>query len=299
MAINRGALRAQVKLKCQKARYAPVFFTKNGVSVLDFSLISEEVCIITIDYCDLRNFFAICKNMCYNILLVKYKGILAPFMLIIKRVGLVLGITLFSILAYLLNGVILEIDVIGSASIYKNETVATLNALGVKKYSTFHGLDYGVLSSQLLKQNERLSFVSIKKQGNRLVVNAELSTVPPTVIGENKNDLLSKYNGVIEEIAVLRGTALKQKGDLVLVGDVLVGSYQVGKNGDKYPTFVIARVKILVTEEYFYSLENPTEDDARAYVKIAEFTSGGEAVKTSYEIKNNGVKVTVTARYVV
>ena len=212
--------------------------------------------------------------------------------------GVFVGIIAFLCCSLALSNLVYEIDVIGSGSIFKNETILTLNEMGVKKYSTFSSIDYESLAKNLLKSNERLAFVSAEKKGNRLVIKAELGAYPPTVLDKQTENLVSLYDGVIEEIAVLRGTALKSVGDKVSKGDELVGAYVVKKDESIYQTFIIARVKILATEKYFHPCENPSIEDARSALVIAEFLSDGEVTKKSYEICEGGVEVTLTVRYV-
>ncbi len=293
-----GFLRASVLLRVESPEYLPVLLAKKGIKVIDFRLLGVKECLVTIDCVYFRKFFAICKNMCYNILSVKYKGILSPVMLIIKKAGVFVGIIAFLCCSLALSNLVYEIDVIGSGSIFKNETILTLNEMGVKKYSTFSSIDYESLAKNLLKSNERLAFVSAEKKGNRLVIKAELGAYPPTVLDKQTENLVSLYDGVIEEIAVLRGTALKSVGDKVSKGDELVGAYVVKKDESIYQTFIIARVKILATEKYFHPCENPSIEDARSALVIAEFLSDGEVTKKSYEICEGGVEVTLTVRYV-
>lgn len=296
--IKRGLVRLQIKLRAKNAEYLPVLLKNRGIGVINFGLISSESCALTIDYADYQKFFAICKNMCYNIISVKYKGILAPFMHIIKSVGVFIGALAFTACSLLLSNVVLKIDVVGSGSTFRSEVVSVLEELGVSKYSLFSSIDYQKVSSQILKSNERLNFVSVEKNGNRLLVKIEASNPPPTILDRQTQNLKSPYSGVVEEIAVLRGTALKNVGDVVTVGDELVGAYVTLKDGSLYETFIIARVKIIAQEKYFHACQNPSEEDVRSALTIAEFLSEGEVLKKSFTLKENGIEVTLSVRYV-
>ena len=111
--------------------------------------------------------------------------------------------------------------------------------------------------------------------------------------------MICEFDGVVEEISVLRGTPLVKVGDEVLKGSVLVGAYLTGKEGETYQSFVVARVKILQTLSYEY--EMPFVDDGiidRCYA-LSEFKlNDGEVVEKSHQINGNKVTVNLTVRRV-
>ncbi len=294
--IKKGLLRAVYKVKGDKLIYLPEFLHRKSVNVYFFKQTDEKECLIELDYFDSYKFFAICKNMCYNKLIVKYKGLLSPLTYLVKNFGLLLGIVAFIILTALSNNVILGVKVTGSGSCFSQETKAVVNEFGASKYTLFSSVDLQKLETAILTSNSRLSFVAVKKQGNILVVDTVLSKQEPSVLGSSTSDLISDYDGVIEEITVLRGSALVEKGQEVKRGDILVGAYLLGKEDIEYKTFVLARVKILQKTEYFYKCDNPTKSDISIAYALAEFKIGGEIKEKSHTVEKGGVKITLTVR---
>ena len=83
-------------LKSKNVPFSDLKKQKNGV-------------LITVDLKDRKKFFAISRNMCYNISVVRYKGRYAPFKYAAANIGLVLGFAAFTVLAFLSDGAISEI----------------------------------------------------------------------------------------------------------------------------------------------------------------------------------------------
>lgn len=297
--LKRGLLRAEYKIKGEKIRYLPEFLHRKKISVYNFKLISDGECLVTIDFQDIRKFFAICKNMCYNKIIISYKGVLSPFIAVIKKIGLFVGASLFLIAVYLLNDVVLSVKVVGSGSCFESQVKSVVSSYGVDKYTAFSTVDYKGLEAEILSKNPRLSFVTVKKQGNILVVDCVSSEKAPSVLGKNTSDLISNYNGVVEEIVVLRGTQLVEVGSVVKKGDKLVGAYLVGKDETEYKTFVLARVKILEKTEYFYKCDENTEQNLSIALALAEFNINGEIKEKTHSFEEGGIRVTVTVRHTV
>ncbi len=294
--IKKGFLRAVYNVKGEKIRYLPEFLHRKNINVYEFVYKSEKECIVTIDFLDTYKFFAICKNMCYNKKIIKHKGVLSPITFIISKTGFIIGGILFVILSALFNNLLLDVKVTGSGSCFEEQTKQIVYEQGATKYSWFSKLDYKEIERQILTQNPRLSFVAVKKQGNILVVDTVLSSSEPSILGKNTSDLVAEFDGVIEDITVLRGTALVTKGQQVKAGDKLVGAYLLGKEGEEYKTFVLARVKILKNTEYFYRCDGKSEIDVSVAYALAEFNESGEIKEKRHEIVDGGIKVILTVR---
>ena len=118
-------------------------------------------------------------------------------------------------------------------------------------------------------------------------------------LGDSKESLKSNVNGTIEEISVLRGTALVNVGDEVKAGDELVGGYILLKDEEKVSTYVIARVKIISIEEYFYKCDYIDEAQISIAYAIAEFSFDGEIYEISHQIESGGIRVFVKIKHTI
>ena len=298
--MKKGLLRIKYAVSGSKLRFLPTFLSGRGISVYEYKEISLTKSTVTIDFCDSNKFFAICKNMCYNKTIIGFYGVLSPIALLFKHIGVVLGVIAFTAITYLLNGVLLDIDCVGTGACFATQTQAVISDYGVKKYSLFKDIDLDGLEAEILKTNPKLSFVSLKKQGNKLIVDTVLSDKNPDILGENYGDLISGYDGIVESIKVLRGTALVNIGDSVKKDTVLVGGYLLGKDEKTYPTYVLATVTIITSEQRFIKIDGEITDAIlNSAEKVAEFEADGEVILAKAEKTNGGIIINLKLRHTV
>ncbi len=298
--LKKGLLRITYQVSGKNIDYLPEFLHRKKVSVINFLKENESLAKVTIDVSDINKFFAICKNMCYNKKVVGYRGVLCPLTLFINKVGLCLGIVIFIIISTLLNGVCLGVKIQGSGVAFESETRSLLKTLGVSKYALFSKIDYNQIENKILSSNPNITFVSVYKEGNFLVVDSQITSSKIEVLGENSADITSVVDGVIEEIVVLRGTPLVKVGDMVKKGDLLVGAYSLGKEeGETFPTFTVARVKIIETVEFLYKPNILNDREIELAYALAEFNAGGEVVEKSHIIDNDVIVVTLSIRHTI
>lgn len=298
--LKKGLLRITYAVGGKNINYLPEYLHFKKINVYKFSPKSENFCFVTIDASDKHKFFAICKNMCYNKKIKGFKGILSPLAITFSNLGLVLGVILFTAFAFILNGTVLKIEVEGSAKRFERETLNIVENLGVKKYSRFSDIDFSQIENEVLSKNSRVSFVTAYKRGNVLVINAELASSQNDMLSKNEGDVVSNVNGVVEEISVLRGTALVKEGDIVKAGDLLVGAYVLGKEeGEIYKTFAVARVKVLEEVTFKYCGLAPSDRAVELAYALSEFElKSGEIKDKSHEIIGDKIVVTLTVRHV-
>ena len=113
-------------------------------------------------------------------------------------------------------------------------------------------------------------------------------------------DVLSGVDGVVEEISVLRGTALVAVGDSVKKGDALVGAYVLGKEeGERYETFTVARVKVLESVCFEYEGLAVSDRTVELAYALSEFKiDSGEIVTKSHDIIGDKIVVNLSVRHV-
>ena len=95
-------------------------------------------------------------------------------------------------------------------------------------------IDTGSLEKRLLSDAGNYSFIGVRRQGIRLLVEAapEVPT-PPTYRLSHARDLVAARDGVVEEITVLAGSACVKPGDTVRAGQVLIrGEEAIATNAE-------------------------------------------------------------------
>ncbi len=297
--MKRNKLYIAVTLTGSKLNYLIGYLENKGINVYNYKEISKTKCSVTIDYLDKRKFFAISKNMCYNITNIKYKGIYAPFVIAFKNLGVVIGCLAFIIAVYLSSDYILRVDTIGSGSYFTNEILSISKEFGVDKYKRFSKVDVKSLKNYLLSSNSELSFVSIEKKGNVVIINSIMQKGESEPLKKEQKDLISGVNGVVESINVLRGTPLVSVGDKVTKDTALIGAYILGRDEKTFPTYVVGRVTVLEEKVRFYKTQYIDDDTLKTIEAMARFLENDEVAFSEATIKDNGIEVKLTVRHII
>lgn len=256
---------------------------RRGIALFDIKKLKDKRMLVTVNFSDSEKFFAIAKEMCYNIKKIRYKGKGYPIFYLLKNFGLVIGVAVFIAVAVFFNDVVFEISFNGNGSVYGREVKEYLQTLGIKEYSRFSDIDVKGLGDKILKNNNHLSFATCKKNGNRLEIELILSKDNVDSLKGNVYELKADVDGVIEKMKVYRGTALFSEGDSVRKGDLLVGGYVIIKE-QTVEVNILAWVTIVTQEKFvFYSDKKGMESVAQA---LAEQELGDkEVVKSNTTVR--------------
>ena len=103
------------------------------------------------------------------------------------------------------------------------ELKQTLAALGVRPGMAKSSVETGLLEDALAAASPDFSFVGVKLQGVRLLVQAAPAVPAPELYEiDSGRDLVAACDGVVESVSVLSGAACVRPGDTVLRGQVLI-----------------------------------------------------------------------------
>lgn len=292
-----------------------------GVTVLRLKYKGNSV-YLTIPRADSKKLFAICGELCYNIIIsdknnncnnknkrvsvqsgrvtlryLRAGGYLAPAVSFFTRIGLAVGLAIFLLLVITLDNLLLGVTMDAVPIAHRGSVRQTLKESGIKKYTPFSAIDEGALSVKIVEDNPALSFVTVYKKGSFLVVEALTAEA-----GEQKGgqDIHSDVDGVIEKISVFRGTPLVALGQEVSVGQALVGGYFMAGE-ERIKTTALA--EIYVRSNFVFAFECARADDyyvasAIAVAKDKCPFSNIIEVKTDVTEMNEGYKITVVLTYV-
>lgn len=253
------------------------------IAVYDVKKVSNDKLILAVNFKDYRKFFAIGKELCYNIKKVRDKGKGYPFLALYRSLGILIGAIIICFCAYTCSDYIFDFKFTGSGSVYYRQIGEYLNEKGIKKLSRFSSLNLEKLEDEILADNPNLSFVSCLKVGNRLVIDSALSQDRVDKVKGDVYKILSDVDGVIESLKVYRGTAVVSVGDSVRAGDLLVDGYVIIKDV-QVKTNVLACISLSCFYEYVYVSErNDCEEKA---ILLAEQQLGDKTITQNTVIKN-------------
>ena len=233
------------------------YLKKKGIALLDVKKIQQNVMIVSVKYSESEKFFAIAKELCYNIKKIKHKGKLYPFLYLYKNLGLILGATFLLVASIFSNDFIFRIDYKGTGSVLKGQIELELQEYGIEKFSRFSSIDQNELSKKLLSSNPRLTFVECRKVGNVLVVNSALAEGNRDKLDGNATKLLSDVDGVVEDLKIYRGSAKVSVGDEIKKGQVLVDGIVTVKDQElQVNVLAVAYIKCKAVYEHTSKQEN-------------------------------------------
>lgn len=253
-----------------------------GIAVLSAEKTKKNAVCVRLYSKDAKKGFAILKNSCYNVKKVSPKSISRLLAWGIKSAGLLAGAAVFLFAVTFAQTRVLAIRVVGSGAYYAGEVHDILREKGVKKLGA--APEESLVAAEILAL-PRVSFCSLKTAGGVLTVTVEVSDESTEI---SREPLLSPATGRVEELVIVRGTALVQVGDEVKEGaPVVKGVTLIGE--EEREVIVIARVKVSYPFAAQYACES--EEEARAQVGL-DF---GETQNLHIEKTESGFSATGTA----
>lgn len=266
-----------------------------GITIYSARRIAPGKLKIRVKCKETEKIFAIFRGSCYTVTKVGPARLAKLRAYLLRRPGIAAGIAAFVAAAYLFNVPVLRVDV--SASRYESAAREILEEAGIRPFSLC-GEEAREEVRRALLALPGVVFVSVEKEG--CVVTVRLEEDEETPLPDMERDLAAPRAGIVEELTVLRGTALVSEGDAVSAGQTVVAGYFLTESGGQRETFAVARGSLLF--EYtgeFYSAER--SDAARAdAIASAQLSSGGEAVSVRVSVRGEGdgylYTVTLTAR---
>ena len=140
------------------------------------------------------------------------------------------------LLVFISSTYIWNIEVVGAENISIEEIITQLAEEGVdigKKKSSINTKK--VINNIRLKRND-ISWMSMDLKGTNIIVTIVESEEKPNIIDKNEYcNIIADQRGIITKITADAGTALAKVGDIVEIGDVLIGGYMEGKyTGTRY-----------------------------------------------------------------
>lgn len=232
---------------------------KNGVNVYNVKRITAKKTIITVPYNHTKKFFAISKELCYNVKKVKSGGRYYPFIRFISSISVVLGILFFSLFTYFSSNLVYTISFYGSGAKHQVAVKEYFSEIGVKKFSSFKSINLKELSKDIVLSVSDVAFAECVRRGGELKVYL-VENVKDVGINTLAENLVCSVNGVIESLSVYRGTPLKKVGDNVIDGETLVvGEEQA--NGKVIKTGVLAYVKIRAEKTFTFYDESDNKKE--------------------------------------
>ena len=252
-----------------------------GVTLYDINKSDGKTLTVSVNYADCRKFFAITRDLCYNVKRIGEKGRFRFALKLIRNIGLLVGAIVFTVISAVFDDFILSVDYYGSGKVVSREIDEYLKSRGVCEFSRFSDFDLPTLSDEILKVSDKISFAECVKSGNRLKISLALAERPVKTLDCDKQYLVSDVDGEIEYVKVYRGTALKKAGDKVAAGEAICGGFAVIKDTE-VKVGVIATAAVKANFVYEYESERDCDENIAEIFALIAF-GDGEILSTSAE----------------
>ena len=272
-----GAERIAVAAMERKIFAKNVKYVKNG-------------CFLTIDAVDEQKFFAISRNMCYNMERIGYTGRFAFFKKLLKSAGAVFGAAAFITFVCLCDAVVGEIVYKGDAAAFRRQIVSVLKLNGVEKGKICKA-DCSSLGEKIVISTDGISYATVTKSGRRIIVDVKSDEEKLDPIDVSKDEILSPADGKILRLNVLSGIAVVKIGDEVKKGQPIISGQYV--HDDKtIKTYALGEAVIETKFVYEYESAGKGKQYENRAVALGKAKLGEtEIISTAVELEESGEKI--------
>ena len=280
-----GAERIAVAAMERKIFAKNVKYVKNG-------------CFLTIDAVDEQKFFAISRNMCYNVERIGYTGRFAFFKKLLKSAGAVFGAAAFITFVCLCDAVVGEIVYKGDAAAFRRQIVSVLKLNGVEKGKICKA-DCSSLGEKIVISTDGISYATVTKSGRRIIVDVKSDEEKLDPIDVSKDEILSPADGKILRLNVLSGIAVVKIGDEVKKGQPIISGQYV--HDDKtIKTYALGEAVIETKFVYEYESAGKGKQYENRAVALGKAPRGEtEIISTAVELDESGEKIIYRAIFTV
>ena len=255
-------------------------------------------CFLTIDAVDEQKFFAISRNMCYNVERIGYTGRFAFFKKLLKSAGAVFGAAAFITFVCLCDAVVGEIVYKGDAAAFRRQIVSVLKLNGVEKGKICKA-DCSSLGEKIVISTDGISYATVTKSGRRIIVDVKSDEEKLDPSDVSKDEILSPADGKILRLNVLSGIAVVKIGDEVKKGQPIISGQYV--HDDKtIKTYALGEAVIETKFVYEYESAGKGKQYENRAVALGKAKLGEtEIISTAVELDESGEKIIYRAIFTV
>ncbi len=181
---------------------------------------------------DFEKIKALADEFSVEIKKVENKGAIFTILRYRRRIGIILGAAVaFGIILYFSN-TITQLEINGCQNVDKSAVESVLRYYGIEKGAFIPNLDFDSCERRLLLAIDELSWVGIRSDAGRVVVDVHEGIETPLMLNENiPCNIVASFDAQIVNIGVLEGVGVVQSGYTVKKGDILISGVQEGIKG--------------------------------------------------------------------
>lgn len=237
---------------------------ENEIAFWDLERVDEVTIRVTMNIGGYKKMRPLLDNVMCTAKTVNKRG--APFFLwrLRKRYALIIGFIGVMVVTWVMSLYIWDISVEGNDKVLASDILEVLDEYGVSVGTYGPSIDAERLRNEVLLELEDLSWITVRVNGSKAtIVVRERIEIPEMLGDDTPAAIVAEKSGIIEEMIVFDGSALRAVGDTVAEGDDIVsGVMDSISSGSR---LVTARAEIYARTWYEYSAQMPLETWKKDY----------------------------------
>ena len=182
--------------------------------------ITLKICIYEYQY---NEFMSIADSLHSEVVVTSKRGVPSYFRKIKSRKFFIAGFLLFLICLYLSTSFVTEIHIEGNEKISDIEVMRILNKADFKTGKFVHNINVKEIQQEILKNNNKLSWIWIDLNGTKAYVRVKERTPLPQIADKDDySNCVASSDGVVIEVMPRYGRQIVYPGDVVKKGDLLI-----------------------------------------------------------------------------
>ena len=167
-----------------------------------------------------------------------------------SRVGIFIGILIFSVIIFILSQFVWSVSVVGNNTIDEEIIVSAFENYGVKVGVPVSSIDNDEAVQNVMSEIEKLSWASVNIKGSVVVIEVREKTEAPVMYDASKpTNVVAGEDGVILSVDVLYGNEEIKPGSAVTKGDLLISGVITHKDGSEKVIHADGYVKAIVEKQ--------------------------------------------------
>ncbi|WMJ23520.1 sporulation protein YqfD [Paludicola sp. MB14-C6] len=180
-----------------------------------------------------------------------------------KRWGLLSGAIIFSLIIFISQNFVWEIEVNGNEKVPTSIILDELKDIGIHKWTYIPIINFREKKHEALLKLPQLSWLSINKSGCKIQVDVSERYIPPVIMDNEPCDIVASKTGQIRYMEVYNGIKMVQPKYTVNQGDVIVSGTFVNQRNEV--TYLHSDAKIIAEVQLDKTLKIDIDQLSKEY----------------------------------
>lgn len=266
-----------------------ICFKASGVKIYRFiNGVREEGIVCTNQHCtdqvfygqiyskDRKKLESLARNLNIELEITEKKGMRFKVLRYRWRAGILIGLTVLSGFVFYISNTVVSIEVCGNSAVTDERIIDALGETGIYKGRFIADINFLECERRLRLSIPELAWTGIRHTGSRIVVDVtEVTPKPEMVLDDVPCNIVASKNAQITSVIVHRGQLIKQKGEAVKKGDVIISGVVEDDKGKSITRHAMGEITGIYKEDMtftqYYTERKAVYDEKSTNKKYIEF----------------------------